>query len=447
MNWIGAVIIALLIVGILLREKIVGLFKKKKKEVPPTDKPLPKPEEPKNNKPEPEPEPKPEPKVYRIEIPDTDEDLTQYINAELAKIPDGTKELPSIIEFPDKRIWTEGNEHDGIINLTNRHNLIIRGGTFYTKAPAVPYGGNIQTGNYSDRRHFWLRFCTNITLEKIRVEGSNTISGKLLGTAPEYTPDFWYIEKNGQRLPAPFDNGSISGAPGYKGYWEFEHAFSIEHSHNIVCKDLECNGVWGDGIYVGGKDQTPSTDVQIIGGHFRFTGRQGIALCNARRVLIENVFVDQGRRASIDLEPYEDEGFVTDVIIRNNNLRATMTVIAALGRGDVSDIYIHDNEYRTQGSFIDCRDEFPRKNWKVCKNKRIGDFGSPRSPIKFNNVSNIEIIDNVEWIDPKQSQKAATFSGCKNVVVSGNDFGAGKYIETYDCENVNISQPEIEIIT
>lgn len=454
-NWIGAIVITLCIAIILLRDKVSSWFKKKEKEVPPTDKPLPKPE-PEPEKPEPqpvpEPEPEPEPKVYEIAIPDTYEDLTEYINSELDKIPNGTEDAPNIIQFPDKRIWTEGNK-TGIILLEKRHNLIIKGGVFYTKAPAVPYGSSVSDHTHSQRRHFRIKNSSNITVEKVRIEGSNTIEGKLIGTTPKLTPDFW---KGGK------DNGSISGSPAYKSYWELEHAFDILGSKNITIQNCEVFGVWGDGVYVGethvfdGEKYVgnPSRNIKILNNHFKFTGRQGFAAANSvDGLLIENNWFDLGRRASIDFEPHTKHGFVRNATVRNNKLHAVQVPIAALGNGDVSNIKILYNEY-SGGNFMmvgDSNKQNPtlRKNWTVIGNTRTNWFGSPIPDATFYMVKNVLYKDNHAQVSSKQSQGSILFRDCSGeLIVEGNEFSGGQYIwKAGNTSDISVSgnTPEQEI--
>ncbi|PRY10584.1 hypothetical protein CLV24_1133 [Pontibacter ummariensis] len=364
--------------------------------------------------------------VYQITLSeDSTVDQTASIQKQLDAIPDGTPTKPNIIRFPDGRFWTEGDlennsqGRNGIINLTNRHNLIIEGGTFYTKAPATAYGGNVDKGDYSRRRHFWLIECTNITLRKIRVEGSNTIDGRVIGTTPTLTPSFW---QGGE------DNGALHGSPAYRSYWELEHAFDIRGCKNITLEDCFVFGVWGDGVYVGGTT-SPSENIVLRNLHLRFTGRQGIGVANSvDGLLIDKVWVDKGRRASIDLEPHNHQGFVRNVKIQNCRLEAVMVAIAAAGRGDVSNIYIHNNTYTTTSPFLVCHDsseKVTRENWTVKNNTRIGAFGSPVASIRFKKTNNIVLEGNTDAIKLTQSRTTVQLIDCKEANILENNFGHG----------------------
>lgn len=392
------------------------------------------PEREENEEPEPWKEPK-EVDTYEIEIKDDGGDLTAQIQRQLDVIPDGTESRPVLVKFPAGRYWTEGDLENnpkgekGIFNLTERKYMILEGNSkeeptvFYTKRPAVPYGGKIGEGEYSRRRHFWFIRCEFLKVRNIKVEGSNLIPGSLLGTSPEYTPDFW---KGGT------ETGSRAGAPAYEANWEFEHAFDFRDCKNVDIYDCQSNGTWGDGVYIGNSKDNPSDTVTVRNCHFRFTGRQGVGVANARNVLIENIHVDKGRRAGVDLEPFKD-GFVENVTVRNCKLHVAQVPIAAYGRGWVDNIKIIGNEY-SFGGFIKCsnsneEEKRHRKNWLVKDNVRTNEHGSPSADVKFSRTDNITLEGNRFNVSKKQSKETIQFADCEGeIIVRNNDFLGGKYI-------------------
>lgn len=393
-------------------------------------------------------------KVYEIEL--TGEgDLTKLLQDQIDEIPDGTANQPTVIRFPKGRFWTEGNlswnprGKNGIINLVNRHHLIIEGFSkeeptiFYTKAPATQYGGNVDKGDYSHRRHFRIHRSTNITVKNIRIEGSNTIEGRQLSSSPEFTPDFW---KGGK------DSGSKKGFPAYQSYWEFEHAFDIINSQNITIEDSSVFGVWGDGVYIGQSTTNPSENIILKNLHLKFTGRQGIAVSDARKILIENVWIEKGRRSGIDLEPFHDEGFANNVEVSNSKIDVQLTPFAAGGRGDVSDIYIHDNEFSGSGNSVYCRtsnEDNPtiRRNWRFIDNTRTNRYGSSTPVITFGWTENILIQGNKDRISHSNGFYVGA-SFCKDLVVKENIVEGAKTVRIYKTEDVKISEntPELKIL-
>lgn len=394
-------------------------------------------------------------RTYFIEL-EGEGDLTKLLQDQIDAVPDGTPERPNLIKFPKGRFWTEGNldwnprGKNGIINFINRHNLIVEGFTkeeptvFYTKAPAVPYGGNASVyGTYSERRHFRINQSTNIQVRNIRIEGSNILEGKKLGSTPELTPEFW---KGGK------DGGSSEGFPAYQPYWEFEHAFDIINSQNITIEDCSVLGVWGDGVYLGQSITKPSENIILKNLHLKFTGRQGIAVSDARKILIDNVWIDKGRRSGIDLEPFHDAGFANDVEIRNSKIDVQLTPFAAGGKGDVSNIYIHNNEYSGSGNTIYCRtsnEKNPtiRRNWRFINNTRTNRYGSSAPVIKFGWTENILIEGNIDRISHSKGFYVGA-SYCKDLVVKNNKIENGKAIRIFKTENVKVTgnAPTLEII-
>lgn len=392
--------------------------------------------------------------IYRIEI-NGEGDLTKMIQDQIDSVPDGTAEQPNIIVFPKGRFWTEGNldwnprGKNGIINLINRHYLILRGfskeepTTFFTKAPATPFGGNISKGDYSHRRHFRIRQSSNIQVVNIRIEGSNTIEGRKLGSAPEFTPDFWEGGK---------DSGSFKGFPGYRSYWEFEHAFDIINSQNIKLEDCSVYGVWGDGVYIGQSTTNPSENIELKNLHLKYIGRQGIAVSDARKILIDSVWIDKGRRSGIDLEPFHDAGFANEVEVRNSVIDVQLTPFAAGGKGDVSDIHIQNNKYSGSGNSIYCRtsnEENPviRKNWKFIDNERTNTYGSSAPVIKFGWTENILIQGNIDRVSHGKGLYVGA-SYCKDLIVKDNNVKGGKAVRIYKTPNVEVqdNSPKLELI-
>jgi len=379
-------------------------------------------------------------KVFKVVAPDTDEDLTDFVQAELDKFPNGTIDAPTVIEF-EGDFWTEGNaekskEVKAALHILNKEFFIIRGGTFYTKAPSTPYGGSVNDNNYSRRRHFRFENCKGFKVEPMTLNGSNTTDGELIGTTPETTPEFW---KGGK------DNGSIGiGFAAYKSYWEFEHGLDFIGCVNFTVDGATINGMWGDGICLGqGND-----NFIIRNNKISWCGRQVMALYNCRNGLIEYNEDESCRRGGYDFEPYNSSGYVENIEVRFNKLRPMMTIFPALGNGIVSDINIHHNDYNTRGGTLalyDSRSITRRKNISFRFNKRLESFGSPGPSIKFRMVDNILIEDNYEPLSWAQSRSFASFHDCTGVVVINNRVPIHHYLngEIEGSANIHINNSEI----
>lgn len=488
--WIGFLIAGLILVGVIFRKQIKGWFTSEQPEVvkpepepkpvpipepeKPTDpivepEPLPKPEEPEE---EPEPEappvvepeqPKPEPpkyqfvpyrhtgvniivqskdsKVIKIKAPNTDEDLTEFVQDVLTNFESGTLLAPTVLDFGEDKFWTEGTPEKSkalecALHVLNKEYFIIRGGVFYTKAPGSPYGGSVQDNSYSRRRHFRFEDCKAFSIEPMEVRGSNVIDGEVIGTTPEFTPAFW---KGGK------DNGAIrKGFAAYKMYWEFEHAFDFIGCKNFFVEGIKVFGVWGDGICIGQGNE----NFIIRNADINYAGRQMAALYNCKDGLIDGMTGKGNRRGGIDFEPYANNGYIYNIEVKNCEIYPMMTAFPALGRGDVSNINIHHNKYQTTGSTLSCSStgDTRRSNWAFTDNERIGKFGSPLAPIHFANTDNVLVANNYEMVSDRQSQKSASFVNCTGVVWDNNETPNGKYIEVQNSEVEFIGETQLEII-
>lgn len=375
-----------------------------------------------------------------IPLADDGSDQTAIIQEQIDAAPDGTPEHPTVIQFPPGRYHTEGDLANnprglkGVLHIVNRHHLIFEGAAvdnktvMYTEAPAVPYNTSIDNNTYSNRRHFWLDKCSNIAVRNIRIEGSNNTAGPSLTPG---MPAFW--------LGGP-DKGSKAGYPGYRAPWEFEHAFDITSCDNVLIEDCEGDNIWGDGVYIGGRSVSPSTNITLRRIYTHWTGRQGIALANCRNVTIEACQAIKGRRSGIDLEPYNDEGFVTDVEIFGCTVHPLQTQIAAAGRGDVSRVNIHHNTFNGQGGALvvgDAAGLMRRSDWIYANNVRLAKLGAPAAAFKFTKVDNVTIDGNVVPISANQSRKCVLFNDCQgSLIVTNNDFDDGCYVDAVNSAEV-----------
>ncbi len=377
-------------------------------------------------------------------------DVTRELQAQLDKIPNGTAENPIYIKFPEGKFWTEGIQNPYFRNRThvtkiqNKKHWIIDGyGTiFFTKAPSVAFGGSVQNGEYSYRRHFRIIDSENITVKGLRIEGSNYTEGKLLGTEGN-TPDFWKSKSN--------DSEAWNGYAAYQSYWEFEHGFDILGSKNITLEDCEVFGVWGDGYYIGAHSQI-SDGVKIINSSVEWNGRQGLAVANsAQNILIDNLTVVKSRRSGIDLEPHSTNGFVRNVEIRNSNIECQLTPFAAGGSGDVSNIYIHHNKYSGSGHSLyvrasDADKGIIRHDWNFSFNERVNGRHRSSAPcIKMGWTSNVHIEGNIDFY---QSKYYFGLMSGENVTIINNKLNGGNLVRLADVKNVKVrgNSPKLEIL-
>ncbi len=139
-----------------------------------------------------------------------------------------------------------------------------------------------------------------------------------------------------------------------------EHGFKLNGVDGALLSNVRVYDVYGDFVYVGGADNVPSSNVQILNSTFDRNGRQGIAVVFADHVLIQGNTVANVRQATIDIEPLADRWAVQDVQVIGNTLgpwRPGFTMLSAASQGWVSDVYFADNSLiGTMRAIVEARD-------------------------------------------------------------------------------------------
>jgi hypothetical protein len=133
----------------------------------------------------------------------------------------------------------------------------------------------------------------------------------------------------------------ISGRLG--SHWDFEgqHGFDIDDSStDITLANVHVQEVYGDAIYIGGG----SANVVVQGGVFSYTGRQGIAITEARHVTLDGFMLRKAGRFCIDLEPNVQRVAVRQVTIRNTTAECPLGWLIVHGR-TVRNVYANNNWY------------------------------------------------------------------------------------------------------
>ena len=352
-------------------------------------------------------QPKPEPKIdiptdltesvkIDIELPQDGSDVTKVLQEQLDNVPSGSWKYPTHVFLPTGEYWTEGfgENIEYVTRLYWKANIFIWGSgtTFYTKAPGSAWGGSVNGNRFSHRRHFCVHRSKNISVQGLTVKGSNYTEGQLIGTAPEYTPEFWEGDNDAPAWP---------GFPAYRPYWELEHAFDARGNENVIFNECHAEAVWGDGFYIGMLGGI-ATNAKILNCTGHMIGRQGIAVANDLIGLkIDNFNGTKLRRSGIDLEPHTDAGVILNVEISNCNIECQLTPFAAGGNGDVSNVYMHHNIYSGSGHSVYCGNtgykegESPRRHdWRFEYNTRKGHHGSSAPCHKFRHTDNLTFIGN-----------------------------------------------------
>ncbi len=100
---------------------------------------------------------------------------------------------------------------------------------------------------------------------------------------------------------------------------EWRHGVYIYGASRVFIEGLESSSHGGDGFYIGGPRDDPSTDVTIRGCRAENNRRQGLSITSARRVrIVDCAFLSTNGTApqfGIDIEPNDPVDFVDDIVI------------------------------------------------------------------------------------------------------------------------------------
>jgi hypothetical protein len=333
---------------------------------------------------------------YDLDVPDDGTDVTQQILDQIASVPDG-----STIFVPPKRYRVEGSLRFDLRNglsFIGESSDTLPGPVFYTTDPPAPeYIKNTR----SERRHVRFIDCSDTLVQNLRVESTNLYNPK-------------YDDTTGD----------------YKVEWEAEHGFEIMGGNNFRVEGCSTLGTWGDGLaIVAGRDV--NTNIEVVDLHVDHNGRQGLAVGYGDGIVIDNLTVVKSRRAGIDFEPSFSDKYIRNVEVRNSSINSLHPTFAVLGRGDVSDIFIHHNELlgpAVPKLYCAASDGTRRRGWRIEDNE-MGMSGSPQPALLFKVVDDISIKRNVVPIRrllTEGRRKCVGFNDCHGVLeLIDNDFSPG----------------------
>jgi len=292
----------------------------------------------------------------------------------LAHAPDG-----SIIKFQKNARYRV----ERTLTLHNRRDLTFEGNgatIFATKRGA------------SDRSQIYVKRGFNIVFRDLTVRG---------------------VHPNG---------GTSEGA--YVERLELQHGFKFLSTAGAELDHVTVTDVYGDFVYLGrdGRLKLPCRDIWIHDSTFARNGRQGIAVTDARNVIIERNHFDETRRSTIDLEPNTRSWHVSNVFIMNNTVgEGRLLFVASHGGGPVDDVVISGNVLRGHGLGIDVLppEGDRRSNWVVTGNR--SDTPVHSHPIRFFSVDGVVVKNNTQPVigtDP-----GLVLTDVCGAHFSGNDFG------------------------
>ena len=329
--------------------------------------------------------------------------MTKELQAFIAQIPHH-----AVISFPAGAKY----RIEGTLKVASRNDLRVdgNGATFFA---TVPY---LVGDNPRVRSQWEFKDVSNLTVEDMTIRGAHPNGGQ---------GDTAYVEA-----------------------YEAQHGINVLGGDRIEIRNVSISDVYGDFIYVGGspfKVLGVPTNVWIHDNNFRRNGRQGVSVTCGFNVVIENNDIADTRRATIDLEPGTESGFVRNVWIRNNKVGpGRLLFVAGHGGGNVSDIYIQNNILTGRNMGVDfvAPGGTRRQNIVVTGNVSDSAVGNGRgTALRFVGYDYIDVRDNVQRGQKGRSMYMVGIMRSCKVTVANNDlgaYGAGqlKIITGADCNSV-----------
>jgi hypothetical protein len=308
-------------------------------------------------------------------------DATAALNDVLLRAPDN-----STISFQSGGCYRV----DGTLTITNRHRLDIEG-----------KGATLRAGTVGERgrKGIVVAASDDIIVRDLTVVGSNDRAG---ATPEAYDPAL-----------------------------AFQHAFAIDGVHRVLLEHVAAQRMHGDFVRIGGNTGSPSFDVTVATSHFDGSGRQGIAITDAERVLVVDNDIANVARSMFDLEANAPTNVIRDVrITANRTGAATNFWIADKGAGgNVGAIEVDGNtmEQATGGLVFALAPRTARRGpWILRGNQLIArndvhDAGSVGA-LLFAYCDHVSIEGNRVTFPPGGVMPAIELRSSTDVHVIGNDF-------------------------
>lgn len=316
--------------------------------------------------------------------------VTGALNAWLASVPDS-----SVIRFPAGARY----RIEGTLLIQDRHGLTIEGGGAEFFATVTAPEGLDWTATRS-RSHWKIHGGSGITLREIVVRGANPNGGQ--------------------------------AAEAYNSNYEAQHGIDVWGVQGLELDRVSVTDVWGDCFYISNDRTTGewSRDVWVHDSYCARNGRQGFAIDGSERVLIEGSRMEDTRRASIDLEPYNAASGMRDITIRGNAFGPTRLFWLAAGSTSaalIEDVTVEGNRLVGQEMNVmvrspDRHPEIRHRNIRLIGNTSDKAFGSPVAMIRFGGIDGLEIRGNVAPVAATQSRKAVEVTESCGVVIEDNEF-------------------------
>jgi Right handed beta helix region len=322
--------------------------------------------------------------VPRAIASDCSSDVTVALSKWIASVPDN-----SILSFGRSACY----QVDGSLRFVNRRNLLVDGNGATFKAT---------TRGDRTRIHVGIEASQNIIIRNLTVNGANPEAG---ATREAYEPDL-----------------------------EAQHGFNLGGVRHVLLDNVQARDVYGDFVYISSsgrgvsRDQ-PSDQVAVVRSRFQRSGRQGIAITNARNVTIIGNMVTDVARSMFDLEPNKPTNIVRAVRIEQNTTGAAVNFwIASKGAGSqIGDVVVRANTMRAPTGglvFVFGGPDGARGPFTIDANRlrvtgAVTDEGAVGA-LFFGHTDTIDIRNNQIELPRSRSMPVVELRNSRNVVVDDN---------------------------
>jgi hypothetical protein len=322
--------------------------------------------------------------VPRTIASDCSSDVTSSLSKWIASVPDNS----TLILGKGACYRVEGS-----LTIANRRALLVDGNGATLKA--TTRGSRI-------RVHVTIDNSENIIVRNLTVKGANPRAG---AQSSAYTPQF-----------------------------EAQHGFNVGGVRHVLLDNVQASDVYGDFVYVSSSGQgknkgQPSEHVAVVRSRFSRSGRQGIAITNARDVTIRGNDISDVARSMFDLEPNTESNTVRDIRIESNTTGAAVNFwIASKGAGSqIGDIVARNNTMRAAtgglvfvfGGRGAARGPFTFDGNRLRVTGAVTDEGA-KGALFFAHADTIQIRNNQIDLPRGRDMPTVELRSCNHVVVDGN---------------------------
>jgi hypothetical protein len=209
----------------------------------------------------------------------------------------------------------------------------------------------------------------------------------------------------------------------------------------VLLEQVGASRLHGDFVYVGGKGAEASSDVTVARSTFDGSGRQGISITDADRVLVVDNDIANAARSLFDLEPNTPGQAARNVRISGNRTGAAVNFwLANKGAGDdIGPVEIDGNIMKeSTGGLLFAFGRGPpgRGPWNLRENQfiannAVSDEGSVGA-LFFVNCHDVSITENRVIFPAGGVMPAIELRASRNVHVAANDFAGASQVITAD---------------